>query len=262
MRVITEYDLKGELKNKKVDKIFIGENDRLTVSAREFLAARDIAVEIKGTVSEKKDDSCDNTGANSEPQRSEAKYEDYYTGSVYYEKPENMTHLMGNLLVEKDNPRIQFRGKMDRLQADIVLAQTLSEKEGNHNLTEDLQDVLVACYKIMESDVSDKDMEQFDIIGLNHEEIREHSHHPMKYYKIKQLLLPHYSMGNMYAHLNCLRAEIREAEIYAIRAFKEGKKNSKMDIVQTLNRLSSVMHIIQCRYLADYYKTNKKKGQI
>ena len=34
-----------------------------------------------------------------------------------------MTHLHGNVLVSKADPRILFRGKLDALQADVVLAQ-------------------------------------------------------------------------------------------------------------------------------------------
>lgn len=36
-----------------------------------------------------------------------------------------MTQLFGNKLVCKDHPRILFRGKLDALQADVVLAQAM-----------------------------------------------------------------------------------------------------------------------------------------
>ena len=53
------------------------------------------------------------------------KYVDYETNAFYYEKPEQMTQLFGNKLVCKDHPRILFRGKLDALQADVVLAQAM-----------------------------------------------------------------------------------------------------------------------------------------
>ena len=51
------------------------------------------------------------------------RYVDYETGAYStYEKPEHMTQLFGNKLVCKDHPRILFRGKLDALQADVVLS--------------------------------------------------------------------------------------------------------------------------------------------
>ena len=92
------------------------------------------------------------------------------------------------------------------------------------------------------------------IIGLTHEEIRERSHNPMKFYSIKQMVLPDYSFGKVYALLNELRTAVRETEVAAVRAFRRQTVYERRDIVETLNRLSSVMHIMMCMYLADEYK--------
>ena len=267
MKVITEYDLKEQLNRRKVDVFYLGEDERLTMAAKDLLDTRGIAIkkreESSMLISSKKIETAaeevnekheEKREAESKPSVPKAKYVDYETGAFYMEKPENMTQLKGNLLVGKESGRIQFRGKMDSLQARIVLVQTFAEKESYETLRDDLGDVLTVCYKIMECDVFDKPMEEVKILGMDHAELRAQSHNPMKYYEIKQLLLPHYSMGSMYSWLNCLRAEIREAEVYAIRAFKEGSKYERLDIIQTLNRLSSALHIMQCRLLAGYYK--------
>jgi len=56
-----------------------------------------------------------------------------------------MTHLSGNLLVQKSHPRILFRGRLDALQASVVLAQTeISGRGGSEKLLEDLNDLLHA----------------------------------------------------------------------------------------------------------------------
>ena len=57
------------------------------------------------------------------PEPPKPKYVDYETGAYYMEKPEHMTQLFGNVLVAKDHPRIHFRGKLDSLQALVVLDQ-------------------------------------------------------------------------------------------------------------------------------------------
>ena len=75
----------------------------------------------------------------------------------------------------------------------------------------------------------------------------------MRHYKIEQMVLPDKSLGADYARLNHLRTAIRRTEIAAVSAYREGGETSRSDIVEGLNRLSSVLHIIMCRYLAGWY---------
>ena len=91
------------------------------------------------------------------------------------------------------------------------------------------------------------------IIGLTHAELREHSHNPMKFYKIKQMVLPDYTLGKTYALLNQIRTAVRETEVAAAMAFQEGKEYTRKDIIEELNRMSSAIHIIMCKYLAGDY---------
>ena len=71
------------------------------------------------------------------------KFVDYETGAFYMEKPEHMTHLVGNVLVVKDHPRILFRGKLDSLQSAVVLAQVdIHERGGRKALLDDLGDII------------------------------------------------------------------------------------------------------------------------
>ena len=100
---------------------------------------------------------------------------------------------------------------------------------------------------MMRCDALNEEYKHDKILGMSHDEIREHSHNPMKYYNIQQMLLPDYKMGIEYVLLNQLRSSIRELEIVAINA-------EKKDLTRELNRLSSVLHIMMCKYLAGYYK--------
>ena len=47
----------------------------------------------------------------------------YRTHTPYGQKPEAMTHIEGNKLVMKDDPVIQYRGKLDTAQAQVVFVQ-------------------------------------------------------------------------------------------------------------------------------------------
>ena len=72
--------------------------------------------------------------------------------------------------------------------------------------------------------------------------------------KFKQMVLPDYTMGAAYAMLNQIRAAIRETEVAACTAFHVEKKYVRGDIIEELNRLSSALHIMMCKYLAGEYE--------
>ena len=162
-----------------------------------------------------------------------------------------MTQLVRNVLVNKDDKRIVFRGKLDSLEALFVLNQTiLLEMQEDQEFIDDLEDILVSLREMMRCDVLDEPFTRETIIGLTHEELRAHSHNPMKYYKVKQMVLPSYKLGKTYALLNQLRTAVRETEVAAAAAFHNGKGYDRADIIEELNRMSSAVHIIMCKYLA------------
>ena len=78
---------------------------------------------------------------------------------------------------------------------------------------------------------------------------------PMKYYSIKQMVLPDHTLGKEYALLNQLRTSIREVEVSAAVAFKIKGGYERKDIIEGLNRLSSAIHVMMCMYLAGDYQT-------
>lgn len=259
MKPITESVLRLELRNKQPDVYYIPAGCILTPAAREYLQQRKIKFAKEGETvkgdEEKAEAELPPRSAAQAPMAQPApKYVDYETGAFYLEKPEHMTQLFGNSLVAKDHPRILFRGKLDSLQSLVVLDQAIIAEKGNTMLVNDLGDILRSLREMMRCDVLDEEFKNDTIIGLNHEELREHSHNPMKYYKIRQMLLPDYSMGKEYALLNQLRTAIRETEVAACQAFREGKKYTRGDIIEELNRLSSALHIMMCKYLAGDYK--------
>ena len=253
MKVITEAILRVELRNSQPEVFYIPEGKILSPAAREYLQQRKIKIE-KGSPQPAPAAPLEKPAAPAAPAELKAKYIDYDSGAFFNEKPEHMTQLYGNYLIPKDHPRIYFRGKLDSLQSLIVLSQaSISEKGNRRRLIDDLGGILNILREMMRCDVLNEEFKNATILGLTHEQLRERSHNPMKFYKIKQMLLPDYTMGVEYAMLNQIRSAVRETEVAATMAFKEGTKYTRQDIIQELNRLSSAMHIMMCMYLGGEY---------
>ncbi len=272
MKVITEAILRDELRASVPETYKVPEGKILSPAAREFLQQNKVKILDGKKVSYQKEkkqelekeeerDKRPDVKATEVPpmptvpeEEKKPRFVDYETGAFYFEKPEHMTHLYGNVLVPKDHKRIYFRGKLDSLETIFVLNQTLLLEMGeDQSLIDDLQDILESLREMMRCDVMDEPFRRECIIGLNHKELREHSHNPMKFYHIKQMVLPDYTLGKSYALLNQLRAAVRETEVAAAAAFHVGKEYLRQDIIEELNRMSSAMHIIMCKYLAGEY---------
>jgi len=119
----------------------------------------------------------------------------------------------------------------------------------------DLEDVLAYVRKILEVEVTEKELPEVALIGLNSEELRAFSHNPKKYFNIDHIIFPSYEMGDIVVTLNALRAESREVEIDALKAFKnQDGELSRNDIALALNRLSSCFYIMMCKYVSGKYK--------
>lgn len=264
MKVITEALIRQELKATEPEVYYIPEGKILSPAAREYLNQMQVEIDFEKNRQkreEKKATSCNTVvpqestqSSNVEQEYLKPKYVDYETGATYTDKPEHMTQLYGNFLVDKNHPRIRYRGKLDSLQADVVYAQTvISTTENSQSLLDDLDDILLSLRELMKSEVLEMPFTKSTIIGLTHAELRERSHDPLKFYNIKQMYLANYTMGITHSLLNLLRTRVRETELVAVEAFKEKRKVERTDIIQELNRLSSAIHIIMCKYLAGEY---------
>lgn len=236
MKVITEAILREELKALETEVYYIPEGKILTPAGREYLQQQKIKIA-------------------KEPLPVKAEFIDYESGIYYNEKPEHMTHLYENMLVPKNHPRILYRGKLDSLQALIVLTQCdILESFGSEGLVNDLQSILDILREMMRCEVLDKVYKNNTIIGLTHAQLRERSHNSMKYYGVKPMILPDSSLGKEYALLNRLRTAVRETETAAVEAFLVENEFIRNDIVEELNRLSSAIHIMMCMVLSEKYK--------
>lgn len=96
----------------------------------------------------------------------------------------------------------------------------------------------------MKCDVQNSPLSEVNILGLTHGEQREMSYHPERYFKIGHIM-PSVDMGVTILGLNTLRSHVREIEIAAVTAFV--KDVEKQDLIQALNRMSSVIYTMMLR---------------
>ncbi|MCC5912238.1 MAG: cobalamin adenosyltransferase [Clostridiaceae bacterium] len=254
MKVLTETGLRMEFKNKFPKTYSINSKVLVTPSAQEYLKEKKIELLYEDSA-EVQDKACtNNIKERKEGSTQVMKYKSYYHGGFFEEKPEHMTQLYGNVLVNKDHTRIQLRGKLDSFQAQLLELQLFLNNCKEKKLLEDLTEVLTFARNILRAEVLEEPFNQWEILGLDETQLRRMSHHPEKFLNVKHIL-PDYSMGPVLIKLNALRSLAREVELMGVKAFasKDGQVERK-DILQALNRLSSCIYIMMCRWQGNYYK--------
>lgn len=164
-------------------------------------------------------------------------------------KPEGMTHLYENVLVYKDDARIILRGLLDTFQARLIEAQHLVRAEAP-NLIAPLEEILAYTRLILGHEVLNTPLPQRMLLGMSLEELNRRSHAPHEYFGMPQMVLLSCEDGLAPILLNRLRAEIREVEIAALKAFRRGSIIERPDIMEALNRLSSAFHLLMYQELS------------
>ena len=181
-------------------------------------------------------------------------------GRVLPKKPEHMTHLHANVLVNKNHPLIALRGKIDSLEAAIVRMQYQAWQKRQQQIVDELDEVLLFCRNLLACEVTGKPLLQTTLLGLDESQQREVSHNPQKYYGIGHLL-PNYRLDAWCIGLNLLRTQARETELAAAAALIDQRGRIKReDILQGLNRLSSVFYIMMCRSASGIYEEAGEQG--
>jgi ethanolamine utilization cobalamin adenosyltransferase len=261
MKPLTEQDIRLKLKkDENLRTLTVSRDTLVTPSAAEFMRMRQISLvysdePLPGDAQVP----CPGGREFSVPGRRDAG--EPGEGRVYYgpdggildRKGESMTHLQGNHLVYKDHPVIAWRGKLDTLNGLIIEAQELGMEKGNQEFVDDLQEILDFVRGLLPCEYKNQPVENFHLLGLNSEELRERSHNPRKYYGFSHILFD-CRMGSLSIRLNRLRAAARETELAAAAAFRQGQTGAaREDIIEALNRLSSVFYILIYKYLPKDY---------
>lgn len=162
------------------------------------------------------------------------------SGAVLREKPEHMTHLNAEVLVEKTHPRIAFRGAIDSLEAALLLAA--AEAEGN--IREQLKEALAYTRYLLGQEVLDGPIVCKALGGMEEKDLRERSHRPQDFYG-KPHFMPSADDSRSLLLVNAARCKAREAELAAVHAFlDQDGRPTRLDLLRALNRLSSFLYLI------------------
>lgn len=216
----TEQMVRENIRNREGKRVFyLGKADTLTPGARDWLSHERISVL---------------------PEQ-EAKPETYQllNGGVLTEKPEHMTHLNGNTLVLKTHPRIRFRGAMDTLEAELLLAQLHCGQKRR-----ELEEILDLARRLIRCEVLDEPVGEITLCGLSAQEQRSRSHRPQEYYG-QPHFMPQVHDGESILCLNRCRCAARAAELAAAAAFTDENGNPvREDLLRALNRMSSMLYLL------------------
>ncbi len=253
MSVLTEYELRGKLRGKDLKEYEVTKDVIVTPSARQYLQEKNIKLVVVENKSSEKSNKQTGSEVKEEPGKIFPKYVCPMGGYVE-NKPEHMTQLYGNKLVNKDHKRILLRGKLDSLQSKILETQVLANKLGTSEVLKDLEEILGFVRNILRAEVLNEKLDDIVLLGMNDSELREISHNPKKYLNVDHIL-PNYKMGELVVALNSIRSATREVEICAFTAFKnEEGEITREDIIRHLNRLSSCFYIMMCKLVAGKYR--------
>ncbi|OUN22503.1 ATP-binding protein [Flavonifractor sp. An82] len=239
MELLTREDVRRMSDNGTRGPVVVNQDQKLTPGARDWLAAHKIQAvfPVGGDA---------HIAPPSTPQ-----YRTLF-GATLNEKPEHMTHLKGNILVRKDHPRIAFRGMIDALEGELLLAQQAAESYPK--LVAELGEALDLVRRLIRCDVLDEPVGELHLCGYDAGQLREYSHYPDKHLG-QPHFLPAYTDGPALLAVNKVRTLVRQTELSAYAAFKDVEGNvTRGDIILALNRLSSLMWILMIKLKAGQYE--------
>ena len=228
----TEQTVRANIRNRDGKRVyFLDAKDTLTPGARDYLTRE--RIEIRPA-----------------DQAAITEYK-LLCGGVLQKKPEQMTHLYGDVLVLKTHPRIAFRGAMDTLEGELLVCQAGLKPPFSPQIGEilDLARSLIRC------EVLSEPVKPLRLCGMTEQELRSRSHRPQDYYG-QPHFMPAATDPLEVLLLNRCRCAIRNAELAAAQAFTDRDGNcSRVDILQALNRMAPSIRAASSR---DFGMVSKK----
>lgn len=248
--VLSEDILKIKYRKEPFDVFEIEKGTLLTPSAKQFLNEKGIELIIKG---EKSSFSTKTEIIDTETEEESLYEKPKYVGKngeYYFEKPEYMTAINGNVLISKNSKLIALRGKIETFLAEVLLTGKEIELTSNNNkLVRDIEDVIKFLQNIMVAEKLNKILENqtfFDLKSIK--DIKEIIENPKQYFKKGHLLEISLNSDIIIHKLNRLRFLARELEIQAIDYFVEDYKVSRRDLLEAFNILSDIIYIIILKF--------------
>lgn len=214
--LFTKQAVQDNIRNREGKRVFyLGKGDQMTSDARDFLTRERIEI----------------------LPASQARPDRYrlLNGGFIEGKPEHMTHLNGEFLVEKTHPRIAFRGAVDTLEGELLLAAANATGE----IRSQLEEALAYTRTLLRNEVLEEPVKAETLGGMDEKTLRERSHRPQEFYG-QPHFMPMPSDGLLLLQINRARCAARAAELKAVAAFPSGRE----DLLRAFNRLSSFLYLI------------------
>lgn len=215
--------VRDNIRNREGKRVFyLGKGDQLTSDAKDFLTRERIEIL---------------PAAQAKPDRYRL-----LGGGFMEEKPEHMTHLNGDVLVEKTHPRIALRGAVDSLEAELLLCAANAGAE----IRCQLEEALAFARNLLRWEVLEESVPDTLLGGLDEKALRARSHRPQDFYG-QPHFMPAADDGALLLQVNRARCMARNAELKAVEAFG----SSRQDLIRGFNRLSSFLYLIMIQLKAD-----------
>ncbi len=212
----TGENVRDNIRNKEGKRVFyLGKGDQLTSDARDYLTRERIEIL---------------PASQAKPERWKL-----LNGGFMEEKPEHMTHLNGDTLVEKTHPRILFRGAVDTLEAELLL----SCASATGDIRGQLEEALAYTRTLLRNEVLDEPVSVTTLGGMDEKALRQRSHRPQDFYG-KPHFMPQPTESLLLLQVNRARCAARAAELAAVAAFPTGRE----DLLRAFNRLSSFLYLV------------------
>lgn len=141
-------------------------------------------------------------------------------------------------------PRFVFRGKMDTLHAQFLLAAAQARRFNLPDLMNHLSALAAYCREITSAGYDEREVAPLQLAGLTEAEIQEASHWPDRILDIAHVT-PGFDDHELLLQLNLLRCQVRETELAAASAFTGSDgQSTRLDLILALNRLSSAVYYL------------------
>lgn len=170
-------------------------------------------------------------------------------GSPITAKPEHMTQLDDHTYALKNAPRIRLRGKLDSLNAFVLLIA--SRFAGvSPLLNRHLSSLAAYVREILSAEYHNRRPEPIALAGFDEQQIHDATHDPLGVLGIAHLA-PQAHDPELLHWLNYLRAQVREAEVMAVDCYPPvmGRGPDSREVaetpVQAINRLSSAVYLLE-----------------
>lgn len=173
-------------------------------------------------------------------------------GQPLHAKPEHLTQIDAGHFAPKTSPRLVFRGRVDSLNALVMLTASTARRCELPELAQQLDTLAAYCREIMSAEYNLRPVSSLTLLGKSEAELHEISHWPDKHLGIPHLV-PGPHDHEMLHWLNVLRTQSREVEVVALQAFPADSFDPAgigAGLARALNRLSSAVYVLELYFQA------------